>query len=30
MRKHQRLWDAYRFPGFCPVPTVVGIFGERS
>lgn len=28
MRKYRRLWDAYRFPGFRPIPTVVGIFGD--
>ena len=27
-RRPRRLWDAYRFPGFCPGPTVTGIFGE--
>ena len=24
----RRLWDAYRFPGFRPSSTVIGIFGE--
>src|SRR5439155_18268128 len=24
----RRLWDAYRFPGFRPAPTVIGIFGD--
>src|SRR5260370_6349339 len=24
----RRLWDTYRFPGFCPRPTVTGIFGD--
>jgi hypothetical protein len=24
----RRLRDTYRFPGFCPRPTVVGIFGD--
>src|SRR5260370_41021798 len=24
----RRLWDAYRFPGFRPHPTVTGIFGD--
>jgi len=24
----RRLWDAYRFPGFRPSPTVIGIFGD--
>ena len=24
----RRLWDAYRFPGFQPSPTVTGIFGD--
>jgi hypothetical protein len=28
MQKQRRLWDAYRFPGFRPLPTVVGIFGD--
>ena len=28
MRKHRRLHDAYRFPGFRPVPIVRGIFGD--
>ena len=28
MRKHRRLWDAYHFPGFCPLSTVHGIFGD--
>src|SRR4029453_9822398 len=27
-RHPRRLWDAYRFPGFRPGPTVTGIFGE--
>src|SRR5438445_11302776 len=27
-RRPRRLWDAYRFPGFRPSPTVTGIFGE--
>ena len=27
-RKLRRLSDSYRFPGFRPLPTVVGIFGE--
>jgi len=27
-RRPRRLWDAYRFPGFRPNPTVTGIFGE--
>jgi len=25
----RRLWDTYRFPGFRPVTTVVGVFGDR-
>lgn len=29
MKKLRRLWDAYRFPGFRPGPTVVGVFGDR-
>jgi len=28
MRKHRRLWDAYRFPGFLPQHRVSGIFGD--
>src|SRR5713101_3951897 len=28
LRRPRRLWDAYRFPGFQPSPTVTGIFGE--
>jgi hypothetical protein len=28
MRKHRRLWDTYRFPGFRPRSTVRGIFGD--
>src|SRR3989337_128904 len=28
MRKHRRLHDAYRFPGFRPASTVRGIFGD--
>src|SRR6058998_2535575 len=27
-RRPRRLWDAYRFPGFRPSPTVTGIFGD--
>src|SRR5437870_4771912 len=27
-RPRRRLSDSYRFPGFRPLPTVVGIFGE--
>ena len=27
-RRPRRLWDAYRFLGFRPSPTVIGIFGE--
>ncbi len=26
----RRLWDTYRFPGFCPRPTVTGIFGQKK
>jgi hypothetical protein len=29
-RRLQRLWDTYRFPGFRPSKTVVGIFGDPS
>jgi hypothetical protein len=28
MRKHKRLWDLYRFPGFSPEHTLSGIFGD--
>jgi len=28
MRKQRRLWDTYRFPGFRPGSTVLGIFGD--
>ena len=28
MRKHKRLTDAYRFPGFTPSETVKGVFGD--
>ncbi len=28
MRKLQRLWDVYRFPGFRPEQTFSGIFGD--
>jgi hypothetical protein len=28
MRKHRRLWDTYRFPGFGPRTTVQGVFGD--
>ena len=28
MRKHKRLADAYRFPGFTPSMTVKGVFGD--
>ena len=28
MHKHNRLTDAYRFPGFTPSQTVKGIFGD--
>jgi len=28
MHKYQRLWDTYRFAGFCPSSTVRGIFGD--
>jgi len=28
MHKYKRLWDAYRFAGFRPSPTVRGIFGD--
>ncbi len=29
-RRIRRLWDSYRFPGFRPSTTVVGIFGEPA
>lgn len=28
MRKHKRLTDAYRFPGWTPWETVKGVFGD--
>jgi len=28
MRKHKRLTDAYQFPGFIPLQTVKGVFGD--
>ncbi len=28
MRKHKRLWDLYRFPGFHPEHTIMGLFGD--
>ena len=28
-RTRRRLSDSYRFPGFRPLPTVVGVFGDR-
>ena len=28
MRKHKRLTDAYRFPGWTPLQTVKGVFGD--
>lgn len=28
MRKHKRLTDAYRFPGFTPLQMVKGVFGD--
>jgi len=27
-KRQRRLWDAYRFPGFRPQPTVRGVFGD--
>lgn len=27
-RRHRRLWDEYRFPGFRPSSTVKGVFGD--
>lgn len=27
-RRKRRLWDAYAFPGFRPLPTVHGVFGD--
>jgi hypothetical protein len=26
--RRRRLWDAYAFPGFRPLPTVRGVFGD--
>jgi hypothetical protein len=28
MRKLKRLWDQYRFRGFCPEHTLSGVFGD--
>ena len=28
VQRKKRLWDAYRFPGFRPEATVVGVFGD--
>jgi hypothetical protein len=28
MIKNRKLWDTYRFPGFRPAPTIIGIFGD--
>ena len=28
MARYRRLWDTYRFPGFRPLHTVRGIFGD--
>lgn len=28
MKKKKRLWDTYRFPGYKPSPTVMGVFGD--
>ena len=30
LRRHRRLWDSYRFPGFRPDPVVVGVFGDPT
>src|SRR5215216_1701300 len=27
-KRKRRLWDAYAFPGFRPLPTVRGVFGD--
>ena len=27
-KRQRRLWDTYTFPGFCPQPTVRGVFGD--
>jgi len=27
-KRRRRLWDAYAFPGFRPLPTVRGVFGD--
>jgi hypothetical protein len=28
MKKHKRLWDVYRYPGFIPAAIVHGLFGD--
>jgi hypothetical protein len=30
MAKSKKLEDAYRFPGFRPLPTIRGVFGDSS
>jgi hypothetical protein len=27
-KRRRRLWDEYAFPGFRPLPTVRGVFGD--
>jgi len=27
-RRFRRLWDTYRVPGFRPLPTIIGVFGD--
>jgi len=29
-KRLRRLWDEYAFPGFRPLPTVRGVFGDRK
>jgi hypothetical protein len=29
-RRRGRLWDTYRFPGFAPSSTVIGVFGDPA
>jgi hypothetical protein len=28
MKKKKRLWDTYRFPGYRPSSTIMGVFGD--
>ena len=29
-KRQRHLWDAYAFPGFRPLPTVSGVFGDPN